>query len=296
MHYQQLIITEPVANFRTLARRGLQDRWGDAFWKGLLYILLLSGPLTVILGQAGWFDMFGGGQNWLAESYTSTNYEFGGGVGDVPFVRPESLYGFLGVAYLYEFLVSGALTLGVTIVYLRYRRRQEAPTSLLFAGFSNYGRAFLLALLMGIFVLLWSLLFIIPGIIAAYRYKLAFYILADNPGIGPLEAISLSKGLMAGNKWKAFCLDLSFIGWAILAAIAQSVVSAPLTFMLAMGATGSMVAYAIASTVVSGVTMGILYMYMGTASAAFYERASGLLRYIDETPQGPPPGGTPYRP
>lgn len=86
----------------------------------------------------------------------------------------------------------------------------------LFNGFKEFGRSLVLYLLIGLFVLLWSLLFIIPGIIASYRYALAFYILRDNPQMSASEALNESKRLMDGYKMDLFLLGLSFIGWALL--------------------------------------------------------------------------------
>ena len=67
-----------------------------------------------------------------------------------------------------------------------------------------------------IFTVLWFMLFIIPGIIKCYSYRLVPYIVAENPDIQPMEAITLSRSMMNGNKWKAFVFDLSYIGWYIL--------------------------------------------------------------------------------
>ena len=75
-----------------------------------------------------------------------------------------------------------------------------------------------LQILSGIFIFLWSLLLVVPGIIAAYRYRQAIYILIDHPEMSVLECISESKRLMKGHKWELFVLDLSFIGWMILSA------------------------------------------------------------------------------
>ncbi len=61
-----------------------------------------------------------------------------------------------------------------------------------------------------------TLLFIIPGIIASYSYAMTEYILADHPELSATEAISRSKQMMGGNKWRLFCLQFSFIGWSIL--------------------------------------------------------------------------------
>ena len=67
-----------------------------------------------------------------------------------------------------------------------------------------------------LYTLLWSLLFIIPGIVKAYEYRMIPYILADNPDMDKDEAFARSREMMTGQKWKTFVLDLSFIGWNIL--------------------------------------------------------------------------------
>ena len=69
---------------------------------------------------------------------------------------------------------------------------------------------------MCIFILLWTLLLIIPGIIATYSYAMTFFIIADDPQAGALEAIGRSKEMMRGHRWKLFCLFLRFIGWSLL--------------------------------------------------------------------------------
>lgn len=69
-----------------------------------------------------------------------------------------------------------------------------------------------------LFIFLWSLLFIVPGIIKSYEYRMIPYILAENPGIDTREAFEISRQMMSGNKWNAFVLDLSFLGWSILSA------------------------------------------------------------------------------
>ena len=75
-------------------------------------------------------------------------------------------------------------------------------------------------LLCGLFILLWTLLLIIPGIIAAFNYAVTLFILADNPAMPVLEAIKYSKKMMYGNRWKLFCLNFRFIGWWLLLLLA----------------------------------------------------------------------------
>ena len=83
---------------------------------------------------------------------------------------------------------------------------------------SNYLNIVKTQFLRYLFTYLWSLLFLVPGIIKSYEYRMIPYILAENPSINWREAFRLSKAMMDGQKWNAFVLDLSFIGWHILSA------------------------------------------------------------------------------
>ena len=105
----------------------------------------------------------------------------------------------------------------MVIFFLAIARQQPNPEfGLAFSGFQRFGTALLALILVTLFTLLWMLLLIIPGIIASFRYALTFYVLADNPEMGALEAINRSKALMNGNKWKLFCLGWRFIGWVLI--------------------------------------------------------------------------------
>jgi len=116
-------------------------------------------------------------------------------------------------------LLGGPLTLGLVAYFLQLARGEKALVGALFQSFDRFGTSFLVYLLIQIFVFLWSLLLIVPGIIAALRYSQSFFILRDNPTIDPMEAIRRSKEMMVGHKGRLFILFLSFIGWAILASI-----------------------------------------------------------------------------
>lgn len=91
----------------------------------------------------------------------------------------------------------------------------------LFDGFAMPLKLIGLNIVMGVLIFLWSCLLIVPGIIAAYRYRLSVYLLLDNPEWGILDCIGESKRLMRGHKLHWFVLDLSFIGWALLAGVIQ---------------------------------------------------------------------------
>lgn len=113
-------------------------------------------------------------------------------------------------------LISGPLTLGLSTCFLKLVRHEPFRFENLFDGFKRFSSSVIAQLVITIFVFLWSLLLLIPGIIASYRYSMVFYILSDNPEISAMEALTSSKEMMIGFKWKLFCLHLSFIGWALL--------------------------------------------------------------------------------
>lgn len=113
-------------------------------------------------------------------------------------------------------ILSGPLSVGFCVFFLALARRREPAVGQLFDGFKSFGTAIGAYFLMILFILLWTLLFIIPGIIACYAYAMTWFVIADDPAVGPLEAITRSKLMMRGRKWKYFCLNMRFIGWGIL--------------------------------------------------------------------------------
>lgn len=118
--------------------------------------------------------------------------------------------------YIGTLLIAGPLMLGLVACFMKLVRNEPFNIEGLFDGFKRFTPAFILILLQWIFIFLWSLLLIVPGIIAAYRYSMAFYILSDNPQMTGKEALEASKKMMNGYKGKLFLLHLSFIGWALL--------------------------------------------------------------------------------
>ena len=100
-----------------------------------------------------------------------------------------------------------------------FRKNLDEPAKLsniVYVFDSHYKNIVKTAFLTDLFIWLWSLLFIVPGIIKAYQYRLVPYIMSENPNMNFKEAQAESARLMEGNKWKSFVLDLSFIGWDLL--------------------------------------------------------------------------------
>lgn len=120
-------------------------------------------------------------------------------------------------------VLGGVMKLGEARYNLNLIDRKEAVVRDLFTQFYRFKPAFIMNLLQELYVLLWSLLFVIPGIVASYSYAMAPYILLEDPDCTGSEALRRSKALMDGNKLDLFVLDLSFIGWSILAAMTMGI-------------------------------------------------------------------------
>ena len=120
--------------------------------------------------------------------------------------------------YALAALLSVVLGAGFTLYCMAVRRGERAEFQTLFDGFSLAGKVVGLYLLTNLFILLWAMLFILPGIIASYRYRFAMYNLLENPDLGILEALRLSKIQTWGYKGQLFFLDVSYLGWILLSA------------------------------------------------------------------------------
>ena len=162
---------------------------------------------------------------------------------DLLWVSPVLFVAASGSTILLSLLFLSPLQVGYYNTFKRLHREGDTGLvgNLFSQGFGNWGHIVLGQLLMGIFIFLWSLLLIVPGIIKAYSYAMTPYILVDRPELSVRDAIRLSGRMMSGRKLDLFCLHLSFIGWMLLC-------------ILTLG-------------------IGILFLspYMMTAQAAFYQ-------------------------
>lgn len=122
-------------------------------------------------------------------------------------------------------LVMGPLGYGYTYVFLKNARDGIEPNPAdLFKGFQgDFSNVFLVGLMTAVFTMLWSLLFVIPGIVKAYSYSLVYYLKIDHPDYDWRTCISESRRLMKGHKWEKFVLDLSFIGWFFVGSLCLGV-------------------------------------------------------------------------
>ncbi len=117
---------------------------------------------------------------------------------------------------LFKIFIANPIKVGAYAFFKKNITDPPAQFGVLGEGFKNYGHNFVTLFLTDLYNSLWLMLFIIPGIVKAYSYSMVPYIITDHPELSSNEVITMSRKMMQGNKWRAFCLDLSFLGWIIL--------------------------------------------------------------------------------
>ncbi len=156
-----------------------------------------------------------------------------------------------GVLALVQFIIGGTVQLGYAHYLLKQHDRASFEFADLFSQFHRFGQGFAQAFLRGLYTFLWTLLFIIPGIVKSLSYAMTPFIMAENPDMTAGEAIDASKELMDGHKADLFILGLTFIGWDLLCALTLGI--------------------------------GTLFLnpYRNAAQAAFYKDLTSGRRYVD---------------
>lgn len=243
------IVMEPASKIREIARNALTGYWKPVVLAVVIYYLLTSGVEAVlnnIFAFTNPIEVYG--QNIV------NDVPYGGGI--------------------YNLIIGGPLELGFSIFLLTFFRKRKIDNTLLFEGFSSFGRALLLLVLMSIKIMLWSLLFVVPGIIAAIRYSQAFFVLADNPDMSPGQCIKESCRIMSGNKGRYFYLLLTFMGWYILAGIPSGIYG---------NLSDSTGAVAVIIGIVLGLPSVVVDAYMMISVTAFYELATEKLVVMSST-------------
>lgn len=210
-------------DFRRIARNALTNKWFIAVAVGLVASILggigSNGPEFKVNIDGSNISM-----NFNVAGQTIKSIGTNGGVdsevgmfilASLPIIIIASLF----AAVIY-FVLGGFIGVGYAKFNLNLVDKKNAAFETLFEYFSRWKTTTIARLLRALYVFLWSLLFIIPGIVAGFSYAMTDYILAEDPELTADEAISQSKSIMMGNKWRFFCLQFSFIGWDILATLA----------------------------------------------------------------------------
>lgn len=167
----------------------------------------------------------------LADNYVSTDNGTWVQIGDMQF-QVQSLFhhaAFPTPVVVFVSVLVWLLGCVLDAGYIQYhqgvRRGEEMPIASLFDGFGFVGKIVLLNLVMAVFIALWSMLLIVPGIIAAYRYRFALYNLCENPELGVMDALNMSKQQTRGYKLDLFVLDVTFLGWSLLCVLTAGILS-----------------------------------------------------------------------
>lgn len=195
---------------RKRARSNLAGNWGlsvgVAVVASLLGGLIISGSFLPSLNEE-----VSASFPWLKELAETLNR--GIQIGNVTFSFRSGIFGFAA------FLIGGVLQLGYAQFLLKQHDGQDTEFNDLFSQFDRFGAGFAQQFLRNLYVALWSLLFIIPGIIKSYGYAMTPFLMADNHNLSASEAIDLSQQIMDGHKMDLFILELTFLGWDLLAAL-----------------------------------------------------------------------------
>ena len=208
MNYEEI---QPNSRLRAYARGQLAGVWGETALTYFIFFLIflpynIFSSLTSIINTVDKYDFL--------SDYADSLIDF------LDTFLPEIIIQLFptinGVLSIAAAVVTGPFALGFAGYFLIRVRGGGIEIKNIFGGFNHFSRSFLVWLLTQIFTFLWSLLLVIPGIVKALAYSMAYYIMYDNPEIRPLEAIRKSQIMMKGYKFKLFLLYLSFIGWGLL--------------------------------------------------------------------------------
>ena len=224
-------------DFRKLALESLKDRWGEAI---LLYFV------------AGLIQGVGSGGMGINFKYSTNMSGFEGSESFVEFISNPIVIGIFATVFVVGLVFAIAasafvmiINLGLAGAGLNLCARKPTSLNMLFSQFSNWKVAIITGFLKNILITLWTFVFIVPGIVVSYSYAMVEYILVENPSLTASQALKQSKKMMKGNRMRLFCLELSFIGWDILALFT------------------------------CGIGYAVLNPYKQVAKAAFYREISG---------------------
>ena len=208
------------ADFREHARGALSGRWG-----GAVIATFIAGILGADIFLGGSFGLSGILKYSTQNNQTGNTWPDASGSFYVSDLGTYLLYfiglftAVIGLAFVVQivrFVVGSFVSLGLIQYNLNLIDGKEVTLGQIFSKSSLLVKAILLRIRMAIFLFLWSLLLIIPGIIKSYAYSMSGFLLTENPEMRPKEAMEISQKMMKGNKWRLFCLQISFIGWYLL--------------------------------------------------------------------------------
>lgn len=251
------------ADFRYVARDALHGKWSNAVFCGFVASLLGAGIATNVAHLSNNMNSV----RKILQDFQSNDFW--------PYLRSVLIVVtvVLTLRIILMFIIGGAVKLGYAIFNLKLVDKKEVSFSELFSQRHRIGDGFCMYLLTLIFTILWSLLLIIPGIIKSYSYAMTPYILAEHPEMTAREAITESRRIMNGNKWRLFCLGFSFFGWSCLCAIC-GLIPIIIAFISFIAESLAILLLVIPCYILVFIVYLFLISYQEAAHAAFYREIS----------------------
>lgn len=189
-----------ISEIKKKARQSLANNWAVASLLTFITFLVITG-----LEYLYEIKISGGLSNWIY------NYQH-------HIDLPLSVQ----IAEIVYSLIVTPITVTFYWYFLGLTRSENPQIGQVFAVYSDFKKAvklFWVSFVLGFFILMWTLLLVVPGIIKTLSYSQTYFIIKDHPEYSATEAITESRELMDGYKWKFFVLELSFIGWALLSVV-----------------------------------------------------------------------------
>ena len=204
---------------KSVARKLIRDNSPKVFFVSLLFIIITTVMTTLEQRLTGVMEIY---EKYLEQMST-------GAIQDLGSIFSYSRPGGMPFAIVL-WLLAPIITTGYKSYCLNISRGKTGGYGDIFDGFLFFGKVILLHIMTNVLVCLWSLLLIVPGFVASYRYRQAFFILIDDPGKGVFQCIRESKQMMKRKKLELFLIDISFVGWYILNTLI--ILIAPVPFLL----------------------------------------------------------------
>ena len=259
-------------DFRAIARDALRGNWPTAILTGFVASLMGACIATAWGGNSNASERNSSAKVFIQDFRATHFWE---NFGTLIMIG----IGILVVWVIVTLIISGAGKLGYATFNLKLVDHKAVSLSDLFSQFHRLGTGFCMNFLLALYTILWTLLFIIPGIIKEYSYAMTPYILAEHPELSVNEAITRSREIMDGNKWRLFCLGFSFIGWSLLCALPVLLALTPIVHMAHRADSLVPLLWLIPASIPSFIGYLFLRPYQEAAYAAFYRDVSGTETY-----------------
>lgn len=268
------------ADFREMARGALRGNWLAAGATGFVASLMGATIATGGGGSASSSSNSSGAGSELINNNSESIDQMLEGIIESPVWQGMMIALVIGAVLLLiwglvTLIIGGAGQLGYATYNLNLIDNAQARFKDLFSQFHRLGDGFCMKFFVGLYCFLWSLLFVIPGIIKQFSYAMTPYILAENPGMTANQAITQSRQIMKGNKWRLFCLSFSFIGWNILCMLPSIIAIIALCGVMFVTENLFLMVWLLPAMIPAMIGAFFLRPYEEAARAAFYRDLAG---------------------